>query len=643
MDRNSIIGIVLIALVLIFYSIWTAPSQKEIAKQKQIRDSIARVEQQKKSKVKNEEKQNTFTTTTKTDTTTIIKDDSIKNIKKLEQYGIFAKAIEGKNKHIVIENKKIRITFATKGGKIESVELKGYKTAWGTPIVLLNGDSTLFGLNFFANNKLIRTDDLYFTSSINATKSDTIKIKDKPQTITMSLQLTNDRKIAYEYTIYPDSFLIDFNIKINNLSKIISNNSGTIMFDWRYKAKQFEKGKSNENRFTTIYYKHYQDDVDNLSYRGEDKEEIPTKVKWIAFKQQFFSSIFIAKKAFENTVLEQKLIKDKGYLKDFHANIMLAYPITAPKNYSFSGTFFFGPNQYYLLRKISKNYEKDNDLQLEKILKLGWWIFGWVNKYLIIPLFYFLGKFIHNYGLLILILTIIIKLMLMPFTYKSYLSTAKMKVLKPQIDEINKKIPKEKAMERQQALMALYKKAGVSPMGGCLPMLLQMPILYAMFMFFPTSIELRQKSFLWAKDLSSYDSILNLPFKIPFYGDHVSLFALLMAISMLVYTNMQQKMNPASSSQSMPGMKTMMYLMPVFFLGFLNNYSAALSYYYLLANLITITQMYIFSKMIDENKILAQIEQNKKKTVKKSKFQQRLEEMAKQQQKQRGYNTKRKK
>lgn len=404
------------------------------------------------------------------------------------------------------------------------------------------------------------------------------------------------------------------------------------MFDWKYKAKQFEKGKQNENKYTAIYYKHYKDDVDHLSFTGDDKEEIPTKVKWVAFKQQFFSAVLIAKSSFENTLVEQKAIEEEGYLKDFHANIMLAYATTSASNYTFKSNFFFGPNKYNLLRKISKNYEAGNDIKLDKLLNLGWGIFGWVNKFLIIPIFNFLSTFIHNYGLIILLLTIIIKMMLMPFTYKSYLSTAKMRVLKPQIEEINKKIPKEKNLERQQAMMALYKKAGVNPMGGCLPMLFQLPILYAMFMFFPTSIELRQQSFLWADDLSSYDSILDLPFKIPFYGDHVSLFALLMAISMIIYTKMQQDMNP--SNQNMPGMKTMMYLMPIFFMGFLNNYSAALSYYYFLANVITFLQMYYFRKKVDDKAILAQIEKNKQRPVKKSKFQQRLEEMAKQ----RGYN-----
>jgi YidC/Oxa1 family membrane protein insertase len=631
MDRNSLIGIIIIAVLFVAYFQYTKPSKEQLQKIKRQQDSIAQVEARKKAELKKDKPVKSIqdsVAANKIDTT--LQSDSIKNIELVNKLGIFAKGGIGEKKYITLENKKLKITFSTLGGKIHSVELKGYKTYDGKPIVLLNGDSTIFGLNFFANNKNITTNNLYFTPSIKA-NNDTIKVKNSPQTLVMSLNLDNGRKIAYEYTVFPDSFLIDFNIKINNLNKIIANNTSTIMFDWQYKAKQFEKSRTNENRYTTIYYKHYQDDVDNLSYASDDKEEIPTKIKWIAFKQQFFSSIIIAKTSFENTLIEQKNIKKGKYIKDFHANIMLAYPITAPPNYQFKANMLFVPNKFKLLRKYSKNYEKDNDLQLDKILKLGWAIFGWVNKYLIIPIFDFLSSFIHNYGLIILLLTIIIKAMLFPFTYKSYMSSAKMRVLKPQIDEIYKKIPKEKNLERQQAVMALYKKAGVSPMGGCLPMLLQLPILYAMFMFFPTSIELRQQSFLWAKDLSAPDSILDLPFNIPFYGDHVSLFALLMAISMVIYTKMQQNMNPSQSS--MPGMKGMMYVMPILFLGFMNNYSAALSYYYFLANLITMLQIYIFNKSVDEKKILAQLEKNKQKPVKKSKFQQRMEEMAKQ----RGY------
>jgi len=634
MDRNSIIGLILIALVLMLYYYLTKPTQEQLERIQRQQDSILQVETNKTKQVKSDtlslDSSEKNLINNEVDSS-LINVDSLEKIKLSNKYGIFANVAQGEDKNIIIENEKLILTFSTKGGKIKSVQIKDYKTYDNKPIVLMSGDSTVFGLNFFANNKSIETNELYFTPSISA-NSDTIKVFKDKLTFAMTLNISQDKKIEYEYVIYKDSFLIDFNIKINNLNKIIANNVGTIMFDWRYKAKQFEKGKDNENQYTSIYYKHYHDDVDNLSTNKNDREEIPTKVKWVAFKQQFFSSVMIAKQSFENTLVEQKVLEEDKYLKDFHANIMLAYPLSNTDKFKFKTNFYFGPNKYDILRKISKNYEPDNDIKLDKLLDLGWGIFGWVNKFLIIPIFNFLSKFIDNYGLIILLLTIIIKMFLMPFTYKSYLSTAKMRVLKPQVDEITKKIPKEKNLERQQAIMALYKKANVNPMGGCLPMLFQLPILYAMFKFFPTSIELRQKSFLWADDLSSYDSILDLPFNIPFYGDHVSLFALLMAISMIIYTKIQQDMSP--TNQNMPGMKTMMYLMPILFMGFLNNYSSALSYYYFLANVITFIQMFYFRKKIDDKAILAQIERNKQKPIKKSKFQQRLEEMAKQ----RGYN-----
>jgi YidC/Oxa1 family membrane protein insertase len=347
-----------------------------------------------------------------------------------------------------------------------------------------------------------------------------------------------------------------------------------------------------------------------------------TPLKWVAFKDQFFSSVLIASQNFGGGYVETEVIEDEKspFLRINQAE--LALPFRFVEDDEASMQFFFGPNHFYTLR----SYE---GLELHEILPLGWGIFGWINRYAVIPVFNFLEGFIGNYGIIILILTILIKIVLFPLTYKSYMSTAKMRVLKPQIDEINERIPKEKAMERQQATMALYRKAGVNPMGGCLPILLQMPILIAMFRFFPSSIELRQESFLWASDLSTYDSILDLPFTIPFYGDHVSLFTLLMAVTNVVYTRINQEMT--QSSAQMPGMKGMMYLMPVMFLFFFNSYASGLSYYYFISTLITIGQTVLIRQFVDEKAILARLKANQKKPAKKSKFQARLEEMQKQQ------------
>lgn len=476
-------------------------------------------------------------------------------------------------------------------------------------------------MNFYADNKSIDTQDLFFTSesgfeNINASSSQ--------KTLSMKLKASEDQYLEYVYTLAPDSYMLDFEIKAIGLNNIIARNQSNLTFNWQADLYQKEKGRQNEDMYTALYYKFNGDDdndVESLKESGDDEEDLTTQVKWIAFKQQFFTSALIAENNFKGIKLKSTGMDEHSpVLKNFSAEISLPYAGDVKESYPMQ--FYFGPNHYKTLRKYGK------DIQLEKVINLGWGIFGWVNKYVVIEIFNFLEKYMSNYGLIILILTIIIKLVLSPLTYKSYLSTAKMRVLKPQIDEINEKIPKEKSMERQQATMGLYKKAGVNPMGGCLPMLVQFPILIALFRFFPASIELRQKSFLWATDLSSYDSIATLPWEIPFYGDHISLFCLLMAGTNLVYTKMNGQMQ---TSNQMPGMQAMMYMMPVMFLVWFNNYASGLSYYYFVATLFTIIQTWAIRKwMVDDNKVLAMLEASKKKPVKKSKFQQRLEDAAKQ-------------
>ena len=628
MDRNTIIGILLIGIILVLYSIYTQPTEEEIAAMKRQRDSIAQIEQAQNAEIA---KQAAITqATTKQDIiidnsdSLSTKNDSIKQIQIKQQYGEFASATEGELKFYTIENSLLKLVFTNKGGKMFSAEIKNYLTYDKQPLILFSGDSTIFGLNFFDKNRSINTDNLFFTTSGNSEKK---YAKDQAVSISFRLNSSNNRYIEYIYTLAPNSYKVDFTIKFSGMDDVLSQNMNMLALDWSYYVRELEKSKISEDNYTTIYYKPYGDDIDKLSSSSDDKEELTTKVRWVAFKQQFFTNVLIANQYFSNVVVEQNKLEEKGYIKKFHANMILPTDnIMDTKTFPMS--FYIGPNQYNTLRKYSKI--SDNDyLDLQKLVNLGWGIFGWVNRFIVIPIFNFFNQFINNYGIIILLLTIAIKIIILPFTYKSYISSAKMKVLKPEIDEIQKKIPKEKAMQRQQATMSLYKKAGVSPLGGCLPMLFQMPILYAMFRFFPTSIELRQQGFLWADDLSSYDSVLDLPFSIPMYGDHVSLFALLMTISMIFYTRMQNQMNPAQSG-TMPGMKTMMYIMPIFFMAFLNNYSSGLSYYYFLANIITFLQMYLFRRFVDENKLRAQIEYNKKKPVKKSNFQKRMEEMAKQ-------------
>ena len=620
MDRNTILGIVLIIGIFIAFFFINQPSEEELAKAKFRNDSIARV-QDSLNTIEALQKSNATNATpafVSTDSALSVLPDSLKEKKLQELYGEFGKSSEGENKFYVLENNKIKVTFSTLGGRPYSVQLKEYQTFDSLPLLLFDGDSTAFGLNFFAQNKSISTNELFFEPMAD---DSILRVEKNPLKMAMRLHADSSSYLDFIYELEPNSYQLKFKINTVGFNRIINNQTNYMVLNWDSYIRQQEKGADFENNYTTIYYKFVDDDVDYISETSDGKEDLRTKIHWIAFKQQFFSSVLISKDGFPSaTVSTEKYTgQKKRFLKIFRSEITI--PFDSKENESRELTFYFGPNHFNTLKE-------QNITDLEELVPLGWGIFGWINRFAVIPIFNWLDNYILNYGIIILLLTLILKIVLFPLTYKSYLSTAKMKVLKPQVDEIHAKIPKDKAMERQQATMALYKRVGVSPLGGCLPMLLQMPILFAMFKFFPASIELRQKSFLWATDLSSYDSVWNFGFEIPLYGDHLSLFCLLMTISTIMYTYMQNKMNP--STISMPGMKVMMYLMPVMFLFMFNNYASGLSYYYLLANLFTFAQMYLIRRFVDEKAILAKLNENKKKPEKKSKFQERLELMAKQ-------------
>jgi YidC/Oxa1 family membrane protein insertase len=619
MDRNQVIGIQLILLILIGYGIFTKPSKEELEKAKRLRDSIALIEKQKAADTTNKQAEEKRSETSEVPVAVLT--DSVKEKNLVASYGIFAESAKGFKELYSIENELIKVDISSLGGRIYSVELKKYRNFRGEPLILFDGDSTVFGIDFFANNRPVSINNLYFKPLLpNADHSETIENK----TINMRLSAKPDKYIEYQYSVEPGSYLVSVNINMHGMNDVIASNINYLNLNWDYQVKNHEKGRAFEKDNSTIYYKFYQDEVNNLNERSEEAEEnLRTRVKWIAYKQQFFSSVLIADNYFLNA--EVKSIKQPDnsiHLKSYFSQISI--PWEGKENETVPLKFYFGPNHYKTLNKL--------DLDMEKLVPLGWGIFGWINRFVVIPTFNFLGSFISNFGIIILILTLLLKLVLFPLTYKSYLSTAKMRVLKPEVDEINKKFPKEKAIERQQAVMAMYKKAGVNPLGGCLPVALQMPILIAMFRFFPASIELRQQSFLWADDLSSYDSVLSLPFNIPWYGNHVSLFCLLMTISTIIYTRISQNQMADTSSQ-MPGMKWMMYFFPVMMLFWFNSYASGLSYYYLLANLMSFAQMAIIKRYVDDEEIKRRIHENKKKPVKKSKFQARLEQMAKQ----RGY------
>ncbi|MDQ3191800.1 MAG: membrane protein insertase YidC [Bacteroidota bacterium] len=614
MDKNSIIGLLLIAAILIGFSIWTTPSQEEIEAARIKQDSIAAVQAEKKALQETQiiEQQ---------DTTSVQEiPDSLANTafqEKLQnKFGVFANAAVGETEYWTIENDVLKLKISSKGGRIASAELKNYKTYDSLPLYLFEEKTSSFAFNFKADNKVISTEDLFFTP-LNQPK---IVTGDDSASFTLRMNAGGGRYIEYVYTLKGKSYLLDFNVIVNGLNDVISTETNTLNLDWSMYAPDQEKSIENQRMNTTIYYKDA-DGVDYLSETSDEKLILEKPTKWVGLKQQFFTAVIINKENFEQNVSVIESFTDPNeaeYVKKLSANLGVTY--NHNQREKFDMAFYLGPNHYQTLKKTGHD--------LENIVPLGWGLFGWVNRFLVIPVFNLLAGFNLNFGIVILILTLIIKLVLFPLTYKAYLSTAKMKVLKPEIDELNKKFAKDEAMKKQQAVMALYKKAGVSPFGGCIPMLLQFPILIALFRFFPASIELRQESFLWAEDLSTFDSIASLPFNIPFYGDHVSLFTILMTISTILYTRMNTQL---SASPEMAQMKWMMYLMPIIFLGVFNNYAAGLSYYYFLANIITFGQQFAMQRMVDDKALLAKIEEHKKRpdSGKKSSFQKRLEEAAK--------------
>ena len=638
MDKNTITGLALIFVIPITFSYFNKPSQNEIEAAKHQRDSIAQVEADytRQAEIKAKDAAAAIQGKligTKSDTTgNIAVSDELKNL-----YGVFSDAAKGTEHFITLENNLMKMRVSTKGGKIYSVELKGYKRFNGEPLVLFEGDKNRFGLNFFSQNKSIQTDQFFFVPSVSDSvitvagspvskgKEGREKFntegKEATKSLSMRLKTGDGVSVEYTYTLKYNSFIVGFDIHTAGLKKVMGANSNFINFAWTQEMPRQEKvSKFGEDNYATTYYKFYQDEVNKITPTKSESKALSTKVEWVSFKTLFFSSALIADKAFLNgQISTKKRDKDPAFVSDMSADLTI--PLDNSGTETFPARFFFGPNQYNTLKQYNVNLEEE--------LSLGWTVIGWVNKYIIIPAFDFLRRYIGNFGLIILLLTIYVKLIVAPFTYKSYISQAKMRLLKPEIEEIQKKFGEEKKMESQQAVMALYKKAGVNPMGGCLPMLFQMPILVAMFYFFPISIELRQQSFLWAHDLSSFDSIVTLPWDIPYYGSHVSLFCLLMTVTNILYVKYNNEMSSAGTQQ-MPGMKTMMYMMPVMFLFIFNSYASGLSLYYFLSLVFTFVQMFIFKKLVNEDQIHAQIKAKQKMPVTKSKFQAKLEEMSKQ-------------
>lgn len=600
MNKNTFIGILLIGVILLGFG-WYNNKQYE-----------DRTEIQRKEQAKADSIQKAWEAANPTIADTV---SAISAQQQSKDTTVLGQKKEGVESFKVVENDVMKLTFSNLGGKIASVELKEYKRLYdqytGDPLMLFNQGDSQFGLEFYTPEK-VNTNDYYF---------EPVVISDKQ--IAYRLYADSSSYLEYVYTL-SDGYMMDFSVDFSHFKNTIVTNQTDLVMNWSVLSPQEEKGFKNENNYTTVAYKFPNtNEVEELSAgTSEVTEGLSTQVQWVAFKQQFFSSIIIAKNNFTNANVGYKTFQpNDNYIKDFQAAFSLPYS-KATSGYDFN--FYFGPNKYSTM----KTYE---GLELQKLVPLGWGIIGWVNKWLVIPTFDLLGKHITSMGLIILLLTIFIKIIIAPLTFKSYMSSAKMKLLKPDIEKLNAKYPKkEDAMKKQQATMALYKSAGVSPMGGCIPMLIQFPILIAMFKFFPSSIELRGKSFLWADDLSSYDSIWTFPdgFSIPFYGDHISLFTLLMAVSLFFTSKLNMSQQPGG--QTLPGMNFMMlYMMPVMLLFVFNDFSSGLSYYYLLANIITLIQTFAFRFFVDDAKLHAKMKAQAAKPQKVSKWANKMADMQK--------------
>ncbi len=635
-DLNSIIGFVLLGAIMLWYFYTNQPTPEELAKQKteQIQDSILESQQKTETKTK-PVAQEEIIVANPTDSLAF---ENAKN--KLGVFAYSASLPSAKEEETVLENDLVRIKVSNLGGQITEVLLKKFKTYNQFPLYLIKDKNASFNIRFATqDNRNLQTKDLFFEPSLSKNGDN--------QVLSMKLKVSEDKYLEYRYELKPDDYMLDFGIRSQGMSDAI-NSSQAINLDWKMRTYRHEKSTKYENQYTDLRYLTDGSEFEYMNAMSKEDEKEADKVNWVAFKQQFFTSILLTDKPFDKAKLKsENLVNDEFVDTVFTKQFQASFPLSVENGeINYPMNLYYGPTDYKILSK----YE---DRNLDRIISLGWGIFRWINKFVFIPVFTFLSSFIGNYGIVIILMTIVVRIFMSPFVYKSYLSSAKMKVLRPEIEEINEKFKgKDNAMKRQQETMALQRKAGVNPLSGCIPALFQMPVFFALFRFFPSNIDLRQQGFLWADDLSAYDEIVKLPFKIPFYGDHISLFPILASIAIFIYMQMtqSQQMNMQQPQQEgMPDMqkmmKMMLYISPLMMLFFFNSYASSLSLYYFISNLLTIGIMLIIKNyIIDEDKIHAQIQENKKRPEKKkSAFRQKLDDAMKQAQQQQEQQKKRKK
>ena len=612
-DINSFIGMLLLGAILLW---WMSSSQPEVEADKISTEQVV------------DSTKTTPNTIPQTSNTTI-ESDSLKQVNLQNKLGAFAQsAINGKEGTTVIENDKLLLRIDNKGGQIVEALIKGHQTYDSLPLHMIKDNNSTFNINFgTTDNRILNTKDLFFEPSLTDNGG--------KQVLSMKLKVSDTQFLEYRYEMSPDDYMVNFAVRSQGLSSVI-NSSNAINLDWSLRGYRHEKSLRTENTMYSYYYFKAENEVD---YINADNSNLINDVDWVAYKQHFFSSILLSDKPFNNAAIaSENLVKDEKIDSVFTKRYSLKTPLELSNGeLNYNMKWYYGPTDY-------KTLETYKDTSLSEIADLGWGIFGTINRWIFVPIFGMLAGFMTNYGLIIILMTIVVRILMSPLVYKSYLSSAKMKVIRPELTELNKKYPgKENAMKRQQETMAVQRKAGVSMMSGCIPALLQMPVFFALFKFFPSNIALRGKSFLWADDLSSYDTVFMLPFDIPFYGNHVSLFPILASVAIFFYMKMNQSQQAnmqAPTQEGMPDMSKMMkymiYFSPIMMLFFFNNYASSLSLYYFVSNLLTITIMLVIKNyVIDEKKIIAQIEENKKRPEKKkSKFRQRMDDAMKQAQEQ---------
>lgn len=638
MNKNTLIGTVLMCLIFMAM-VWTSqPSAEQLEAQRRAQDSIARLQTE---AIENSMNAGTAASEEPQDSLALAQADSIKQALRQQKYGNIAAAATGEEQIVNLSNNVLSVDISTKGGVLQKATLLEYENYKDEQLVLFDAKNNHQYFTFYSvYGKYITTEDIYFTPLAKTDSS-----------VVMRLKSDDGGILDFVYRLSPDSYLLDFTIHTVNLDNIVAPTQPSLQLTWNQKLVRTELGRSFEERYSSLFYKYSGESVNDLSQTGSDSERLDGSLAWFNFKNQFFSTILASNDLFRSGTISSNALKEETspeYLKEYSADLEIDFTDRLKGEQIVPMTYFIGPNNYSLLRdmndEIASRVGKTNeDLEIQNSIYLGWPIVRHINRWIVIPIFHFLDNFNLGYGLIILLLTIFIKLVTLPFTYKSFKSSAKMRIAQkmPEVQAINEKYPnQEDAMAKQQALMALYGKMGVNQMGGCLPMLLSWPVLIALFYFFPTSIELRGESFLWAKDLSTYDAIITWDEPIPvvnwiFHG-HISLFCLIMTVVQIFYTWLMQKQNPAQ--QAMPGMAMMMYLMPLFFLVFLNDYSAGLSYYYTLSLLFSIIQTYAIRASMNEDKILAEMKANlsnpnrKKGGKKASGWIARLQEIQRQQQ-----------